>query len=270
MKKNLLKKIDPSSTGKLKEKHLVIEATEKLLQEMYDQLYLMFAEDKRSLLIVLQGIDASGKDGVVRHLFSGANPQGIRVHSFKQPSQEELKHDFLWRCHKVIPESGFAAIFNRSYYEEVTTLKVHPELLQSQHLPDEVTKDPKFFEKRYHNINAFEKMLTQNGVIVLKFFLHISKDEQENRLKERIEDSKKNWKFSILDIQERSYWNKYQKVFDEMLTATDTSYAPWYVIPANKKWFRDLAVSEITRAVLEDMEPRFPNPVGDLSKIVVK
>ncbi len=177
-----LKKIDPSSSGKFKNREETELETKKLRKEMYDRLYLMFAHNKYSLLIILQGIDTSGKDGTVRNIFAGSNPQGVRVHSFKNPSDEELRHDFLWRCHEKMPESGFTVIFNRSYYEEVCTVKTHPEYLEAQRIPDEFVNDKKFFEKRMDRINEFEKMLSQRGTVVLKFLLHISKDEQKQRI----------------------------------------------------------------------------------------
>jgi PPK2 family polyphosphate:nucleotide phosphotransferase len=258
MKTVKLKKIDPNETGAFREKDDAKAETEKYLKKMYDLLYLMFAHDRYSLLIILHGIDASGKDGTVRLIFSGANPQGVRVYSFKQPSQEELRHDFLWRCHRCLPESGFAAIFNRSYYEEVTTVQVHPEYLKAQRLPDEIVKDPKFFEKRYACINDFERMLTEKGTIVLKLFLHISKDEQKERLQERLQDRRKNWKFSEADITERKHWNRYQDVFEEMLNRTSTSHAPWNVIPANHKWYRDYLTAKTIVEALEQLKMKYP------------
>ena len=258
MAKLALAKIDPTSTHKFKSKVEALKKIQALQQQMYDLLYLMFAHDQHSLLIILQGIDTSGKDGAVRHFFASANPQGIRVFSFKQPTPEELRHDFLWRCHQHTPECGLTAIFNRSYYEEVTTVKVHPELLKAQHIPDELINRDDFFERRYQRINDFEKMLAQKGTVVLKFFLHISKDEQKTRLQDRLHDSKRNWKFSEDDVKERHYWNDYMKVFDQMIQATDTKHAPWHVIPANNKWFRDYLISKITVEALSKLKMSFP------------
>lgn len=257
-----LKKINPSSTGKFKEKETAKDQceaeTKKLLKKMYDLLYLMFAHDKHSLLIILHGIDTSGKDGTVRNIFAGANPQGIRTFSFKQPSVEELRHDFLWRCHKHIPECGSSAIFNRSYYEEVTTTMVHPDYLAKQNLPPEILKDKKFYEKRYHRINDFEKMLSERGTVVLKFLLHISKDEQKTRLEDRLKDSSRNWKFSLGDIQERKKWNEYMSVFEKMIQETSTKHSPWTVVPANNKWYRDYVITKSIVESLEKLEMRFP------------
>lgn len=258
MSKLVLSKISPDYTGSFKSKEEAQGKTKALQKKMYDLLYLMFAHNKHSLLIILHGIDASGKDGTIRHLFESVNPQGIRVHSFKQPNEEELRHDFLWRCHRHTPESGLAAIFNRSYYEDVTTVMVHPEFLQQQHLPNEIIKSKDFFKNRYENINDFEKMLSQKGTLVLKFFLHISKEEQKRRLRDRLKDSSKNWKFSEGDLQERKLWDKYQKVFNKMLKNTDTSQAPWHVIPADHKWYRDYLVSEILVEKLEKLKMSFP------------
>lgn len=258
MKKIRLKNFEPEDKGKFKDKADAKLETEKYLKRMYELLYLMFAHDRYSLLIILHGIDASGKDGTVRHIFSGANPQGLRVFSFKKPSEEELRHDFLWRCHRHVPESGYAAIFNRSYYEEVTTVKVHPEYLKDQNLPDEVLKDPDFFEKRYQQINDFERMLCEKGTVVLKFFLHISKDEQKERLQERLRDRTKNWKFSDDDIKERRHWDRYQEAFDQMLAQTHTKHAPWHVIPANHKWYRDYLTARAIVEALEGLKMKFP------------
>lgn len=250
--------IDPKDTGKFKSKSEVKEPLDLLQKKLYDLLYLMFADGKRSLLIILHGIDTAGKDGVVRHLFSVANPQGLRVHSFKKPSPEELKHDFLWRCHKMIPEAGFAAIFNRSYYEEVTTVKVHPNLLQFQSLPDEISKDPNIFKKRYKQIKEFESFLSLNGIEVVKFFLHISKDVQKKRLDERLKDHTKNWKFSPDDLKERKYWNEYMNVFEEMIKFTSTSQCPWHVIPADNKWYRNYLITKLLVDRLSKLKMSFP------------
>lgn len=178
--------------------------------------------------------------------------------SFKKPSAEELRHDFLWRCHNHTPECGLAAIFNRSYYEEVTTVKVHPDFLNEQHIPPELLKRDDFFERRYHRINDFEKMLEQRGTVVLKFFLHISKKEQKKRLEDRLKDSSRNWKFSMGDVQERKHWSKYMKVFEEMIQNTSTKHAPWHVIPADHKWYRDYLISKITLEELNRLKMKFP------------
>ena len=243
--KNLnLNKTDTTASGFRKDKDDILVATAKLQKEMYRLLYLMFAHGKHSVLIILQGIDTSGKDGTVRHIFSGANPQGLKVFSFKRPTAEEFRHDFLWRCHVHTPESGLAAIFNRSYYEEVTTAMVHPELLDEQHIPEEILKSPDFFERRYERINDFEKLLAQKGTVVIKFLLHISKSEQKARIKERLKNLSKNWKFSAEDIKERKHWSKYMRAFQAMVDKTSTQHAPWTVVPADDKWYRDYLVSK--------------------------
>lgn len=252
-----LKSIDPRDTGKFKEKTDVVNATAEYLEELYKQLYLMFAEDRRSLLIILQGIDASGKDGVIQHIFSGANPQGIRAYSFKVPGEEELRHDFLWRCERVAPERGSVAIFNRSYYEDVTTVKVHPEYLALRKPIPGITPE-KIFKQRYSQINNYEKMLTENGTTVLKFFLHISKKEQKERLEERLKDPTKHWKFSPGDMKERKLWDKYARAFDQMIKATNTKHAPWIVIPADKKWYRNYLITKKITETLTAFKMEFP------------
>lgn len=242
----------------MKNKEAALEATAELQKQLYDLLYLMFAEGKHSLLVILHGIDTSGKDGVVRHLFASANPQGLKVFSFKKPSAEELGQDFLWRCHRVTPESGHAVIFNRSYYEEVTTVQVHPELLKLQDLPDWVTSDSKIFDKRYEQINDFEKMLSYNGTLVVKFLLDISKAEQKERLSERLKDRSKNWKFSAGDLEERKFWDQYMKIFKKMVKRTDTAHGRWHVIPSDKKWRRNYLITEILVEALSKLKMQFP------------
>lgn len=218
----------------------------------------MFAHNQHSLLIILHGIDTAGKDGTVRHVFAGANPQGIRVFSFKRPTLEEFRHDFLWRCHLHTSESGLAAIFNRSYYEEVTTAMVHPNLLKEQHIPEEIRNRTDFFERRYERINDFEKLLAQKGTVIVKFFLHISKSEQQVRINERLKNRSKNWKFSMEDVKERKHWNEYMVAFEKMLTATTTKHAPWTIVPADNKWYRDYIVSKTLVETLEKLKMSFP------------
>ncbi|MGZ3694804.1 MAG: PPK2 family polyphosphate kinase [Bdellovibrionota bacterium] len=253
-----LKSIDPKNTGKFGDKADAVESTTAYLEEMYRLMYLMFAEDKRSLLIILHGIDAAGKDGAIQHIFSGANPQGIRVYSFKVPSEDELKHDFLWRCHHKAPERGTTAIFNRSYYEDVSTVKVHPEYLKLRKSCEGL--DPELiFDQRYQQINNYEKMLTENGTSILKFFLHISKVEQKERLQERLKDSTRNWKFSLGDVKERKHWEKYQSAFQEMINETNTKHCPWHVIPADKKWYRNYLISKAIVEKLAEHKMKFPH-----------
>lgn len=223
--------------------------------------YQLYAENKRSLLIVFQAMDAAGKDGAISHVFSGVNPQGCEVHSFKQPSTNELEHDYFWRHYTRLPERGKIGIFNRSHYENVLVTKVHPEFLMPENLPgilspDDVTEE--FWEKRYRQINHFEKTISENGITILKFFLHVSKDEQKKRFLERIENREKNWKFSSSDIRERMHWDHYQDAYEKALSKTSTDYAPWYVIPADKKWFSRVAIGSIIVETLKNMDIRMP------------
>lgn len=225
------------------------------LRELQDVLY---AQDKQSLLIIFQAMDAAGKDGAIEHVMSGVNPQGCHVVSFKQPSDEELSHDFLWRCAKNAPERGRIGIFNRSHYEEVLVVRIHPKILQSQHLPDEVKNAPNIWKNRFEQIRNFESHLTANGTRILKFFLNVSKKEQKQRFLDRIAEEDKNWKFSMGDVKERGHWDDYMKAYTEAIEATSTKDAPWYIIPADKKWFTRLAVSEVIVEKLESMKLHYP------------
>lgn len=217
--------------------------------------YLLYAEAKRSVLVVLQGIDAAGKDGVIRHVIAGLNPQGVTVTPFKVPEGKEKRHDYLWRIHNAVPEAGQIGIFNRSHYEEVLVVRVH----------DLVPKA--VWRKRYDHINDFERLLSDSGVLIVKFLLMISKDEQAERFRERIDDKTKNWKFSEGDIKEREYWNDYLAAYEDMLEKCSTDYAPWHVIPANRKWFRNFAVSQVLCHAMEGLKLEYPKPLSDLSKI---
>ena len=225
------------------------------LRKLQDVLY---AEDKQSLLIVFQAMDAAGKDGAIEHVMSGVNPQGCHVVSFKQPSDEELSHDFLWRCAKNLPERGKIGIFNRSHYEEVLVVRVHPQILESQHLSDDIKNDKKIWKKRFEQIRNFESGLAANGTHIIKFFLHVSKEEQKQRFLSRIEEDDKNWKFSMGDVKERGHWDDYMNAYCEALANTSTKEAPWYIIPADKKWFTRFAVSEVIVQKLEEMKPEYP------------
>lgn len=258
MEKVSLKSFPPDEHPLCHDKAQAIRKTRVLQKKLYDLLYLMFAHNHYSLLIILQGIDTAGKDGTVRHIFSGANPQGISVHSFKKPSLQEFRHDFLWRCHLHTPESGLATIFNRSYYEEVTTAMVHPELLDEQNIPDQILHRPDFFKRRYERINDFENLLVQKGTVVVKFFLHLSKNEQKHRIDERLKNRSKNWKFSTADVKERKYWDQYMSSFEKMLNATSTKHAPWTVVPADNKWYRDYMVSLTLVDTLSKLKMTFP------------
>jgi PPK2 family polyphosphate:nucleotide phosphotransferase len=253
-----LKDYDTAETGEVKNKEQsqkIIDNRAGLLSNLQEKLY---AQDRWALLLVIQAMDAAGKDGVIKHVMSGVNPQGCDVHSFKTPSAEELNHDYLWRAHRCAPERGKIGIFNRSYYEEVLVVRVHRGILKSQKLPDPlITKH--IWEQRYEDINAFEHYLTRNGVVVRKFFLHVSKKEQKKRFLERLEDSKKNWKFSMADVKERGYWKDYQEAYEEMIQNTAKKHSPWYVIPADNKWYTQLIVASAIIAALEEMDLAFPD-----------
>ena len=249
---------NPADTNGLKDKQqaqgLLEEGTE-LLSRMQEKLY---AQDRWALLLIFQAMDAAGKDGAIKHVMSGVNPQGCDVFSFKSPSNEELDHDYLWRTHKCTPSRGKIGIFNRSYYEEVLVVRVHPPFLKAQKLPERlITKH--IWDERYEDINSFERYLTRNGVVIRKFFLHVSKKEQKKRFLERLEDSKKNWKFSMADVQERGFWKDYQEDYEEMIQKTATKHAPWYVIPADNKWFTRLAVAAAIVDTLNDLDLAFPD-----------
>lgn len=253
-----LKDFDPTETNGVKSKEhaeKILARRVGLLSEMQEKLY---AQDRWALLLIFQAMDAAGKDGAIKHVMSGINPQGCDVHSFKSPSAEELDHDYLWRTHKCIPSRGKIGIFNRSYYEEVLVVRVHPPFLRAQKLPDKlITKH--IWDERYEDINAFERYLMRNGVIVRKFFLNVSKKEQKKRFLERLEDSQKNWKFSMADVQERGFWKDYQEAYEEMIQRTATKHSPWYVIPADNKWFTRLAVASAIIETLGELDLAFPD-----------
>ena len=248
---------DPTDTNGVKSKRHaedILERRKGLLSDMQEKLY---AQDRWGLLLIFQAMDAAGKDGAIKHVMSGVNPQGCDVFSFKAPSSEELNHEYLWRAHKCVPERGKIGIFNRSYYEEVLVVRVHPTILRAEKLPDEmITKH--IWDGRYEDINAFERYLTRNGVVIRKFFLHVSKKEQKKRFLERLEDPKKNWKFSMADVQERAFWKDYQEAYEEMIQHTAEKHAPWYVIPADNKWFTRLAVASAIIETLDELDLCFP------------
>lgn len=238
---------------------------EKLLEEGRKQLALiqdkLYAHNRYSILIILQAMDAAGKDGAVKHIMSGFNPLGVKVHSFKAPTPDELDHDYFWRHMKALPPRGEIGIHNRSYYENVLVTKVHPEFILNENIPgiDSIDKiDEKFWQMRYEQIRNFEKSLTENGMIILKFFLHVSKDEQKKRFLERIDDKSKNWKFSVSDIKERGFWDDYQRVYAEAISATSTKNAPWFVIPADNKWFARLAIASIIYRQFDKLDLSYP------------
>ena len=252
-----LKDYDPGSTKGAKSKEKAIETLQngvQLLSHFQEKLY---AQDRWAVLIIFQAMDAAGKDGAIKHVMSGINPQGCDVTSFKQPSHEELDHDYLWRAHKAVPARGKIGIFNCSYYEEVLVTRVHKEILSTQQLPPELlTKD--IWEQRYQDINHFEKYLSRNGVVVLKFFLHLSKAEQKRRFLERLEMPEKNWKFSMADVKERGFWKDYQDAYEEMIRNTSTKHAPWFVVPADNKWYTRLVVAGATIKALHGLDLQFP------------
>ncbi len=255
-----LKNFQTDDPGSMEKKEALedLVSFQAQLKEYQERLY---AEDSQSLLIILQAMDAAGKDGAIEHVMSGVNPQGCQVFSFKQPTSNDYEHDFLWRHYKALPERGRIGIHNRSHYEYVLVCKVHPEYNLSERIPGHrkiEDFDSTFWEDRYESIRQFEAHLYRNGTKIIKFFLHVSKDEQKKRFLERIEDKYKNWKFSSSDIEERSHWDGYMKAYDEAIAATATKASPWYVIPADKKWFARYAVGKIIVETLAQMEPEFP------------
>jgi PPK2 family polyphosphate:nucleotide phosphotransferase len=251
-----LKHFDSDYHGKHESHEEALPEIQEYVEKMEQLQYLMYAERKHSLLIVLQGLDAAGKDGVVRHVLTGMNPAGCISVNFKQPTAEELAHDFLWRVHPYAPGKGSVAIFNRSHYEDVLVVRVH------ELVPEKV------WSKRYGEINEFEKLIAaQNKTTILKFFIHISKQEQLSRFAKRLDDPARQWKISESDYKEREYWGDYTEAFEDVLNKTSTERAPWFVIPSNHKWFRDLAVSQIIVRTMEEMDMQMPKPTVDLAKI---
>jgi len=233
------------------------EHLEQLNAQLMELQELLYAESKHKVLIVLQGMDTSGKDGVIQHVFKGVNPQGVRVASFKVPTPEELSHDYLWRIHKQTPAKGEIVIFNRSHYEDVLVVRVHKLVPEST------------WSKRFEQINNFERMCAEEGTIILKFFLHIDLDEQKQRLQARLDDPTKRWKFRSGDLNERKLWSNYQKAYEDVLSKTSTSWAPWYIIPSNHKWYRNLVIGTILIDTLKGLKMRYPEPEEDLDKVVI-
>jgi PPK2 family polyphosphate:nucleotide phosphotransferase len=239
--------------SKKEAKQRLAEGIERL-KDLQERLY---AQDRWAVLVILQAMDAAGKDSTIEHVMSGLNPQGCEVHSFKAPSAEELDHDFLWRTNRRLPERGRIGVFNRSYYEEVLVVRVHPELLEAQKLPQPLV-GPKLWRERFEDINALERYLTRNGTVICKFFLHVSAEEQRQRFLRRLTLPEKHWKFALRDVEERKHWDRYMNAYEDMIAHTSTPYAPWHVIPADHKWFMRLAVGEILRDTLESLHLRFP------------
>jgi PPK2 family polyphosphate:nucleotide phosphotransferase len=229
---------------------------------------LLYADNSWSLLVIFQALDAAGKDGTIKHVMSGINPQGCQVYSFKHPSAEELDHTFLWRCMKRLPERGRIGIFNRSYYEEVLIVKVHPELVAAQRIPGADAGSKKFWEHRYEDISEFEKHLARNGTAIVKFFLNISKDEQRKRFLDRINEPEKHWKFAAGDLQERGYWDEYQEAYEQCLAATSTKHAPWYVIPADHKWVTRALVAVILTETIQSLNLQWPTVGPERKKAI--
>jgi PPK2 family polyphosphate:nucleotide phosphotransferase len=256
-KKFRLKDVDPADTGKLKSPEKaakLLQHSVELLSEFQEKLY---AQERWALLLIFQAMDAAGKDGTIKHVLSGVNPQGCEVTSFKGPSALELDHDFLWRSTKALPERGRIGIFNRSYYEEVLVVRVHPDFLEKQTLPPKlVTKD--IWKERFADIRAFESYLGRNGVIVRKFFLHVSKAEQRRRFLERLNEPKKHWKFSAADVKERGHWDEYMVAYEDMIRHTATKHSPWHVVPADNKWFTHLVVASAIIETMESLGLHFP------------
>jgi len=251
------------SKDELKE-HAQAYLTENL-SELAEAQGVLYATDRHSVLIVLQAMDAAGKDGTIKHVMSGVNPQGCQVFSFKKPSDEELDHTFLWRYNKSLPERGRIGIFNRSYYEDVLVVRVHPEILEGQKLP-KGKRGNKFWQQRFDDINQFERHLTRNGTVVLKFFLHLSKDEQRKRFMERLTNPDKHWKVSDADVNERQYWDDYQNAFEDAFRHTSTKWAPWYVIPADHKWVARVLVASILTRAIKDLKLKMPTVSGEREK----
>jgi PPK2 family polyphosphate:nucleotide phosphotransferase len=243
---------------------------EKNVDQLIDLQERLYAEDRWSLLLVFQGMDTAGKDGAIRHALRGVNPAGFQVASFKKPSTEELDHDYLWRYMKRVPERGRIGIFNRSYYEEVLVVRVHSSILHSQRLPDSLIDENTIWQQRYDQINNWEQHLSSNGTRVVKFFLHLSKDEQKARFRARIEDESKNWKFTDADIRERGYWDDYQEAYGAAIDATSTDIAPWYVIPADDKRNARLFVGQVIIDELSKLKPRFPSPPADHARMLAE
>jgi PPK2 family polyphosphate:nucleotide phosphotransferase len=252
-----LSNYDPGFIGSFKEKEDALKKLQSDIGSISALQDTLNAQDQHALLVIFQAMDAAGKDGVIKHVMSGINPQGCQVFSFKAPSAEELDHDYLWRTSKSLPERGRIGIFNRSYYEEVLVVRVHQEFLEHEKLPAKL-EGKKFWKQRYEEINNFEHYLSNNGIVVLKFFLNVSKEEQKKRFLERIDKPEKNWKFSIADANERKHWDEYMDAYQEMLQNTSTTWAPWYVIPADHKWFTRVAVSDVLLHTMKSLNLSYP------------
>ncbi len=262
-----LKECDPGDTGDIKSKEHAADELADGMTELCKLQELLYAQNEWSVLLIFQAMDAAGKDGTIKHVLSGINPQGCRVHSFKAPSAEELGHDFLWRASLVLPDRGEIAVFNRSYYEEVLVVRVHPDYLKNQKLPAKLVSKS-IWDDRFQSINDFERHLTRNGTLVLKFFLHVSPEEQRKRLLERLEEKEKNWKFEKGDLAERKLWDRYMEVYESMVQETARECAPWHVVPADHKWFTRLVVSSVVIEEMRALKLHFPSLSADEKKEV--
>jgi PPK2 family polyphosphate:nucleotide phosphotransferase len=252
-----LKDIDPGDTQGVELKEQAHDFLDKGIARLSDLQQKLYAQDQWAVLIILQGMDAAGKDSIIRHVMSGVNPQGCEVYSFKEPSREDLDHDFLWRAAKLLPQRGRIGIFNRSYYEEVLVLRVHPELLRKERIPNSIGTT-KIWKERFEDINACETHLNRNGVLLRKFFLHVSKEEQRKRFLSRLDEPEKNWKFSEADVREREHWDDYMQAYEDMIRHTATPHAPWFVVPADHKWFTRMVVAAAIIHTLEGLHLSFP------------
>jgi PPK2 family polyphosphate:nucleotide phosphotransferase len=254
-----LRDIDTRSTcGFAGDKAATVAVLTQLNARLIELQDVLYAEHKHKVLVVLQAMDTGGKDGVIRKVFSGVNPQGVRIASFKAPTAEELDHDYLWRVHAQVPAKGEIVVFNRSHYEDVLITRVHGWI------------DDKTARRRFRQINDFEAMLAEEGTLILKFFLHISKDEQKQRLQDRLDDESKHWKFNVGDLAERKHWAQYQSAYEDAINATSSPHAPWHIVPADRKWVRDVYVSSVLTQALEDLKMRYPEPAAGLDKVVVR
>jgi len=253
-----LKHFDPDDTGSFKSSNDADDELKSLLEELNKLQYLLYAENKHALLVILQGMDTSGKDGTIRKVMGGLTPLGVEVKAFKAPHADELAHDYLWRVHQAVPRRGYVGIFNRSHYEDVLVVRVHNFVPARQ------------WKERFEQINQFEKMLAENNVVILKFFLHISKKEQKARLEQRLNDPTRYWKFSLHDLEERKYWSDYREAYEDVLTKCSTDWAPWHIVPANRKWYRNYVVAKTMVKALRELDMKFPPPSIDLSKVVIE
>ncbi len=261
-----LKDFDPAFKGGYQSHAHARSKLKSNVQRLAEYQDLLYSSHTYSVLLILQAMDAAGKDGTIKHVMSGVNPEGCQVFSFKTPSEHELSHDFMWRTYRELPQRGQIGIFNRSYYEEVLVVRVHPDLLKHEHLPGFTSPSKKFWRHRFESINDVERHLVRNGTVILKFFLHVSKQEQEKRFLERMNDPSKNWKFSEADLHERLRWDDYMAAYEEMINRTTTRHAPWYIIPADHKWFTHLTVSDIVVQTLKGMRLKYPK-VNDAQRV---